>query len=129
VNTSIGAILLVPRFSYNGTHFAYLKVRPAWQVSRRSKMRNLDSTKSNNAVPEERFSRRIVNGVEIVERETIQKITVKGDRFETSRIRTPRLIVSDALEATRGFVSKARSEVVGLEKFLRGVNSPVEISR
>ena len=69
--------------------------------------------------PRERFSRRFVNGVEILEHEMIQKITINEGRFETRGTRTPRLIINDAVSATRDFISKTRSDIADLDTFLR----------
>jgi hypothetical protein len=80
-------------------------------------------TKQLDGDPQEHHSRRVVNGIEIVEHETVRKIRMRGGRYETSRLRIPRLVISDAIEATKGFISKRRSDVTGLDKFLRGVSS------
>ena len=85
-------------------------------------MKETDTQWLNNE-PEEHYARRLVNGVEIVEHETVRRIKMNGDRFETSKLRKPRLVIGDAVRATKGFISKTRSDVAGLDKFLRGVSS------
>ena len=76
-------------------------------------------TKCLTSEPREFFSRRLVNGVEILERESIQKIRIKGGHFETLRRRVPRLIVSETVSAAKDLLSKTRSDIAGLDKFLR----------
>jgi hypothetical protein len=78
-------------------------------------------TKINDSGPVERFSRRLENGVEIIEHETVATIKMHGDRYETvSPRRSPRLVVEDAVSATRNIISKTRSEIAGLDNILRG---------
>jgi|GEM_PF-2930062 len=70
----------------------------------------------------EKFSRRTQCGVEIVEWETITKIKVSGDRYVTAPPVRPRLVVTDAINATRNFIAKRRSELSELDKFLQSVS-------
>ena len=74
--------------------------------------------------PREYFSRRVVNGVEILERESVQKIRIEGGHFETLRRRVPRLIVSETVSAAKNLLSKTRSDIAGLDKFLRTAVRP-----
>ena len=77
-------------------------------------------TKINDSGPVERFSRRIENGVEIVEHETVTTIKVNDGRYETVPIRRgPRLVIGDAVTATKNIVAKTRSEISGLDSILR----------
>jgi hypothetical protein len=85
-------------------------------------MKEMNTQRLNNE-PDEHYTRRIVNGVEIVEHETVRTIKMNGNRFETSKLRKPRLVISEAVKATKGFISKTRSDVAGLDKFLRTVSS------
>ena len=68
---------------------------------------------------EERFSRREECGVEIVEREVITRVRTSNERVVARSM--PRLIVTDAINATRDFVSKRRSEFRELDAFMKSV--------
>ena len=68
----------------------------------------------------ERVTRRVKNGVEIVERETVT--TIKTAHH--SRNRTPRLVISDAISEAKLFVAKTRSELGELDSFLRSAMRP-----
>ena len=77
---------------------------------------NLDIVTSD-----ERFSRREKFGVKIFEHDIITRVRTSNERVvEQSR---PRLIVTDAVSATRDFVSKRRSEFRELDAFLKSVAS------
>lgn len=75
----------------------------------------------------ERFSRRLENGVEILEHETIRTITINGDRYETAAIAVaPRLVVGDTRSRAELFIAKTRSDIRDLDTFLRSVvHSPL----
>ncbi len=71
----------------------------------------------------ERFSHRIQNGVEIFERE-VHKLAAAESAENIAATVAPRLIVNDAVSTvTRSFVSKTRSEIAGLNAFLRGLST------
>ena len=77
-------------------------------------------TKLNESGPVERFSQRLENGVKILEHETITTIKITDGRYETVPIRrTPRLVIEDAVTATKNMVAKTRSEISGLDGILR----------
>ena len=79
-------------------------------------------TNINFAKDRERFSRRLQNGVEILEHETHRTITFDEGRYE-SRNSQPRLVIGDALTATRTFIAKTRSDIRGLNSLLRSIAS------
>ena len=68
---------------------------------------------------DERFSRREQCGVEIFEHDVITRVRTSNDKVVARSM--PRLIVTDAIAATRNFVSKRRSEFRELDEFLRSV--------
>jgi hypothetical protein len=72
-----------------------------------------------DSVTSERFSRREQCGVEIVEHEIITRVRTSNNKVVARSM--PRLIVTDAITATRDFVSKRRSEFRELDEFLRSV--------
>ena len=78
----------------------------------------------------ERFSRRTKDGVEIVEHERHQVIRVNGGRYETLPAEPrpePRLVISETPSAAGLFVSKARSEIAGLDAVLSSLlRTPVK---
>jgi hypothetical protein len=93
-------------------------------------MRTLEKMR-NRSLPLERFSRRTKDGVEILEHESHQVIKVKGDRYETvsdEKIEqprsAPRLVISEAPAAAKLFISKTRSDITGLNAFLRSLTHP-----
>jgi hypothetical protein len=61
-----------------------------------------------------RSSRRIENSVEIIEKEIIRTVKVEDESRYTRLSRLPRLVVDDAISATREFITKARSEASGI---------------
>jgi hypothetical protein len=76
---------------------------------------NFDSVTSD-----ERFSRREQCGVKIYEHDTYhpsQELRMKMSSCPQS----PLLVVTDAVDATRNFVSKRRSEFRELDAFLKSV--------
>ena len=68
---------------------------------------------------DERFSRREQCGVEIFEHEVITHVRTSNEHVVARSM--PRLIVTDAINATRDFVSKRRSEFRELDAFLKSV--------
>ncbi|MFN6963115.1 MAG: hypothetical protein ACK4S4_05040 [Pyrinomonadaceae bacterium] len=69
---------------------------------------------------DEQYTRREQCGVEIVEHEVITRIKTSDGRYVSGRSR-PRLVITDAMNATRDFVSKRRSELGELDRFLKTV--------
>ena len=68
---------------------------------------------------DERFSRREQCGVEIFEHDVITRVRTSDEHVVARSM--PRLIVTDAINATRDFVSKRRSEFRELDAFLKSV--------
>ena len=67
----------------------------------------------------ERFSRRMQNGVEILERETLRKIKLKAKSNESTVLKTmPRLVIEDAISRSRLLISKSRSQFGDIDAFL-----------
>lgn len=89
-------------------------------------MKTLETKRNDSARPQERFSRRTQNGVEILEHETTQVIKMNGDRYETVHPAppAPRLVISDAPSATKLLIAKTRSDIAGLNAFLRAITNP-----
>ena len=77
-------------------------------------------TNFGNVTTDERFSRREQCGVEIFEHDIITRVRTSKVVVEQS---LPRLIVTDAVNATRDFVSKRRSEFRELDAFLKSIAS------
>ena len=78
--------------------------------------------KVNDLVGVERFSRRIVHGVEILERETIRKIKVNADSDMISKtIKTPRLVISDAVNRSKLLITKSRAQLGDIDALLRNI--------
>ena len=69
----------------------------------------------------ERFTRRIQNGVMIIERETVQKIVVEDNAFSTLPRRTPRLVIDGAISRSKMLVSKSRSQLGEIDGYLRSL--------
>jgi len=67
----------------------------------------------------ERFSRRLQNGVEILEHDTVRTIKVENGVFKMDR--PPRLVVSDALAKSKNFIAKSRSQMGEIDAFLRSI--------
>ena len=70
---------------------------------------------------DERFSSREKCGVKIFEHDTITRVRTSKEMVVEQSL--PRLIVTDAVNATRDFVSKRRSEFHELDAFLKSVAS------
>jgi hypothetical protein len=84
-------------------------------------------TNLNGSGGSERFSHRWQHGVEILERDTITTIKIKGSQFQTVSQRTPRLIVSDpARTSAKPLIAKKRSDVSELHKFLQSISSAIK---
>jgi len=76
-------------------------------------------TNFDSIVSDERFSRREQYGVEIFEHDVIAAVRTSNKDVVAHSM--PRLIVTDAINATRDFVSKCRSEFRELDAFLKSV--------
>jgi len=72
----------------------------------------------NNIEGIERVSRRIQNGVEIFERETLKKVKV-GETSATGSCANPRLVVSNSRASK--FVSKSRSQLGDIDAFIKSI--------
>ena len=73
----------------------------------------------NGTVSAVRCTRRVVHGVEIVEREVVETVKVDVPAVERTR-----LVIT---EATKAIVAKTRSELAELDAFLRSIfGRPVE---
>ena len=73
----------------------------------------------DNTVSAVRCTRRVVHGVEIVEKEVIETVKVDVPTVERTR-----LVIT---EATKAIVAKTRSELAELDSFLRSIfGGPVE---
>jgi len=73
----------------------------------------------DNTVSAARCTRRVVHGVEIVEKEVIETVKVDVPTVERTR-----LVIT---EATKAIVAKTRSELAELDSFLRSIfGGPVE---
>ena len=73
----------------------------------------------NGTVSAVRCTRRVVHGVEIVEREVVETVKVDVPAVERTR-----LVIT---EATKAIVAKTRSELAELDSFLRSIfGQPVE---
>ena len=79
-------------------------------------------TNFDSATSDERFSRRVQCGVEIFEHDVITRVRTSNENVVARSM--PRLIVTDAINATRDFVSKRRSEFRELDAFLKSVARP-----
>jgi hypothetical protein len=74
----------------------------------------------------ERTTRRVQNGVEIIERETMRSIRLEDGEYVNSRP-AARLIIDDAIERSKNFISKSRSQMSELNSFLRtAMRRPVD---
>lgn len=89
-------------------------------------MKMSEATGNDSGGPNEWFSRRVQNGVEIVEHEARQIIKVSGPHYETvlDAPVAPRLIITEAPPAARPFIAKARSEIAGLDALLGALTRP-----
>ena len=69
----------------------------------------------------ERFSRRMQGGVEILERETLRTIRLNSKSQESTFKMTPRLVIEDAMSRSKLLISKSRSQLGDIDAFLRSV--------
>ena len=70
----------------------------------------------------ERTSRRFQNGVEIVERETKRSIRFEDDAYINSKaVRSPQLVVSGAINRSKLFITKSRSQLGEIDAFIRNI--------
>jgi len=70
----------------------------------------------------ERTTRRVQNGVEIIERETQRSIRVEGDAYINSKpVSATQLVVSDAINRSKLFISKSRSQLGDIDSFIRNI--------
>ena len=76
-------------------------------------------TNFDSVTSDERFSHREQCGVEIFEHDVVTRVRASNEHIVVRS--TPRLIVTDAINATREFVSKRRSEFRELDAFLKSV--------
>jgi hypothetical protein len=76
-------------------------------------------TNFDSVISDERFSRREQCGVEIFEHDVITRIRTSNEHVVAHSM--PLLIVTDAVNVTRDFVSKRRSEFRELDAFLKSV--------
>ena len=78
-------------------------------------------TNFDRITSDERFSRREQCGVEIFEHDVITRVRTSNENVVVPS--SPLLVVTDAVDATRNFVSKRRSEFRELDAFLKSVAS------
>jgi hypothetical protein len=79
----------------------------------------------NDSTGFERFSRRLQNGVEILEHETVHTIKVEDGTFKMKR--PTRLVVSDAFTRSKNFIAKSRSQMGDIDAFLKSIiRHPIE---
>ena len=70
----------------------------------------------------ERFSLRYQNGVEIMEHETMNTAGVNDEQESNcSNVRTPRLVISDAVSRSKLFIAKSRSQLGDVDSFLKSI--------
>ena len=70
----------------------------------------------------ERSSRRMQNGVEIIERETQRSIRFEDNTYKNSRpVSATQLVVSDAINKSKLFISKSRSQLGEIDSFIRNI--------
>ncbi len=84
-------------------------------------MKRIEITE-NCSVRNERISKRFAGDVEIIERESIR--TIRKNVREPLDRRAPRLVIGETLTATKNLITKARSELVELDTFLRSITRP-----
>ena len=79
-------------------------------------------TRSEDLLGTTRVLRRIQNGIEILERETIRTIKVNDGRFMTRALRTnPRLVIDNAISTSKRLITKSRSQLGDIDTFLRSI--------
>ena len=76
-------------------------------------------TNFDSVTSDEKFTRRVQCGVEIVEHEVVTRVRTSNEHVVTRSM--PRLVVIDAINATRDLVSRRRSEFRELDAFLKSV--------
>lgn len=69
----------------------------------------------------ERVSRRVQEAVEIFERETVRTIRMQNGPKTNALTAATKLVIDDALSATKIFIAKARSEANGLNSVLNEI--------
>ena len=70
----------------------------------------------------ERSSRRMQNGVEIIERETQRSIRFEDNAYINSKpVSATQLVVSDAINRSKLFISKSRSQLGEIDSFIRNI--------
>jgi hypothetical protein len=67
----------------------------------------------------ERFSRRFQSGVEILEHDSVNTISVKDGKFKMTK--QPRLVIEGAVAKSKDFISKSRSQLGEVDTFLRNI--------
>jgi hypothetical protein len=77
------------------------------------------SENGDNTKAFERFSRRLQNGVEILEHDTVRTIKVENGVFKMDRL--PRLVISDVMAKSKNFIAKSRSQMGEIDAFLRSI--------
>lgn len=116
-----------PIFTPIGTPLASTLYRDRLSADRAKRVANMNAleTNQNDPAPQERFSRRVENGVRIFEHETVTTIKIDGDRYVTGGAhREPRLVIGDAVSRANLFVAKTRSDIRDLDNFLQNVIHP-----
>ena len=79
----------------------------------------------NNSEGFERFSRRLQNGVEILEHDTVRTIKVEDGAFRMKR--PTRLVIGDAVAMSKNLVAKSRSQLGEIDLFLKSIiRRPIE---
>jgi len=72
----------------------------------------------------ERNTRRMQNGVEIIERETRRSIRFENNSYKNSRpVRATQLVISDAINKSKLLISKSRSQLGDIDSFIRSIVS------
>lgn len=70
----------------------------------------------------ERSSRRMQNGVEIIESETQRSIRFEDNAYINSKpVSATQLVVSDAINKSKLFISKSRSQLGDVDSFIRNI--------
>jgi hypothetical protein len=101
-----------------------LSDRPArWKSGLEEQMKVIENGNNSNGF--ERFSRRLQNGVEIIEHDTVHTIRVENGTFKMKR--PTRLIISDAVTRSKDLIAKSRSQLGDIDAFLKSViRRPIE---
>jgi len=69
----------------------------------------------------ERFSRRFQSGVEIIEHETINTKDAPNEQSKRNGVRTPRLVIGDALTRSKVLIAKSRAQLGEVDSFLKSI--------